>query len=98
MVLGGLFWISILGRNEEQKEKWLPKFAGGIMGDVCITEPFVGSNSAGVETGAVREEDEYILNGKKRFISNAGLADVCMVYAKTSVDPADRKSYKHLTG
>nr|MDO8076868.1 acyl-CoA dehydrogenase family protein [Candidatus Freyarchaeota archaeon] len=85
--------------NEEQKEKWLPKFARGeIMGAVCITEPFVGSDAAGVETVAVREGDEYILNGKKRFITNAGLADVYMVYAKTSDDPADRKSYKHLTG
>lgn len=85
--------------NEEQKEKWLPKFARGeIMGAVCITEPFIGSDAAGIETTAVRDGDEYILNGKKRFITNAGLADVYMVYAKTSDNPADIKAYKHLTG
>jgi alkylation response protein AidB-like acyl-CoA dehydrogenase len=85
--------------NEEQKEKFLPRFARGeIMGAVCITEPFVGSDASGVETVAVRDGDEYILNGKKRFITNAGLADVYMVYAKTSDNSADKKGYKHLTG
>jgi hypothetical protein len=57
----------------------------------------VGSDAAGVETTARREGDCYVLNGKKRFITNAGLADIYVVYARTSEKPEDRAKYQHLS-
>ncbi len=94
---GGLEQITMFG-SDEQKERWLPKFAKGeLIGAITLTEPFVGTDAAGIRTTATRDGDHYILNGKKRFISNTGVADIYMVYAKTSEDPADRSAYKHLT-
>jgi len=76
----------------------LPKVAKGeLLGAVCITEPNVGSDAAGIETTATREGDEYIVNGKKRFISNAGVANNYLVYVKTSDRPEDKAKYKHLS-
>lgn len=80
--------------NEEQKERWLPGIArGDTIGAIVLTEPFVGSDAAGVQCTAVKEGDHYILNGVKRFISNVGIADIYMVYAKTS--DKERKIAKH---
>jgi alkylation response protein AidB-like acyl-CoA dehydrogenase len=104
--LGEAFSVSMFGGveqliafgSEEQKRKWLPRIAKGeIIGAVCITEPFVGSDAAGVETTATRNGHDYSLNGKKRFITNAGLADIYVVYAKTSEKPEDKSRYQHLT-
>ena len=84
--------------NDEQKEKWLSKVAKGkLLGAVAITEPNVGSDAAGIETIATREGDEYIVNGKKRFISNAGAAGIYLVYVRTSDRPEDKAKYKHLS-
>ncbi|MDH5419365.1 MAG: acyl-CoA dehydrogenase, partial [Candidatus Bathyarchaeota archaeon] len=84
--------------NDEQKKRWLPKVAKGeLLGAVCITEPDVGSDAAGIETTATRRGDEYIVNGKKRFISNAGPAEIYLVYVRTSNRPEDKASYKHLS-
>lgn len=94
---GGVEQILTFGTGE-QKKKWLPRIARGeIVGAVCITEPFVGSDAAGVETTAVKNGEAYVLNGKKRFITNAGLADIYVVYAKTSDKPEDKSKYQHLT-
>ncbi|MGQ9624570.1 MAG: acyl-CoA dehydrogenase family protein [Candidatus Bathycorpusculaceae bacterium] len=104
--LAGAYGVSMFGGvkqlltfgSEEQKQKWLPKIAKGkLFGAVCITEPFVGSDAAGVETTATREGDYYIINGKKRFITNAGLADIYCVYAKTSEKTEDKAKYQHLS-
>lgn len=85
--------------TDEQKKKWLPKVAKGeLLGAVCITEPDIGSDAAGIETTATLEGDEYIVNGKKRFISNAGVAGNYLVYVKTSDRPEDKAKYKHLSG
>jgi len=85
--------------TEEQKKRWLPNIAKGeISGAIALTEPFVGSDAAGVETFATREGDEYVVNGKKRFVSNLGYADIYMVYVKTSDKPEDIASYQHMTG
>lgn len=83
--------------NGEQKKRWLPRIAKGTMAGVCITEPYVGSDAASIETTAKRESDTYILNGKKRFITNAGIADIYLVYAKTSEKPEDKAKYQHLS-
>jgi len=96
-LFGGVEQILTFG-TEDQKRKWLPKIARGeTIGAVCITEPFTGSDAAGIETMAKREGNNYILNGKKRFITNAGLADIYVVYAKTSEKTEDRNKYQHLT-
>jgi alkylation response protein AidB-like acyl-CoA dehydrogenase len=95
-MFGGVEQLLTFG-SEEQKRKWLPKIAKGLVGAVCITEPFVGSDAASVESTARREGNCYVLNGKKRFITNAGLADIYVVYAKTSEKPEDKGKYQHLT-
>jgi alkylation response protein AidB-like acyl-CoA dehydrogenase len=96
-MFGGVEQLLAFG-TEDQKRKWLPKIATGqIIGAVCITEPFVGSDAAGVESTAKRDGNGYLLNGKKRFITNAGLADIYVVYAKTSGKPEDKSKYQHLT-
>ena len=96
-MFGGTEQILAFG-NDEQKRKWLPKVAKGeLLGAVCITEPNVGSDAAGIETTATCEGDDYIVNGKKRFISNAGAADIYLVYVKTSDRPEDKAKYKHLS-
>jgi alkylation response protein AidB-like acyl-CoA dehydrogenase len=83
--------------TEEQRRKWLPRVAKGMIGAICITEPSVGSDAASIETTARREDNEYIIDGKKRFITNAGLADIYLVYAKTSDQPGDEAKYRHLS-
>jgi len=57
----------------------------------------VGSDAAGIETTARLDGDEYVIDGKKRFITNAGLADVYLVYAKTSDSPEDKAKRRHLS-
>ncbi|HET6564829.1 MAG TPA: acyl-CoA dehydrogenase family protein [Xanthomonadales bacterium] len=70
--------------TDEQKQRYLPRYASGeIIGSFCLTEPDVGSDSARVKTSAVREGDEYVLNGTKRFITNAPHAGTFTVMART---------------
>src|SRR5699024_10544944 len=57
--------------NEQQKQEWLPKFASGEwIGAVCMTEPGTGSDLQSITTQAVRDGDEYVINGSKTFITN----------------------------
>ncbi len=73
--------------TEEQKRKYLPKLATGEwFGAFGLTEPEAGSDAAGMKTTAVRDGDFYVLNGTKRFITNAAFAHVFIVFALT--DPA----------
>jgi alkylation response protein AidB-like acyl-CoA dehydrogenase len=73
-----------LAGDAEQKERFLPKLASGEwLAAYALTEPGSGSDSAAMRTTAVRDGDEYILNGGKRFITNAGVAHVYTVFAKT---------------
>jgi alkylation response protein AidB-like acyl-CoA dehydrogenase len=95
-MLGGLRQTIEYG-TEEQKKRFLPRIAKGEIGAIVITEPFVGTDAAAIETTATREGDFYVLNGKKRFIVSAGVASRYMVYARTSNDPEDRRNYRHLT-
>jgi alkylation response protein AidB-like acyl-CoA dehydrogenase len=95
-MLGGLRQTIEYG-TEEQKKRFLPRMANGEIGAIVITEPFVGTDAAAIETTAKRKGDVYVLNGKKRFIVSAGVASRYMVYARTSDDPEDRRKYRHLT-
>jgi alkylation response protein AidB-like acyl-CoA dehydrogenase len=73
-----------LAGSAEQKERFLPKLASGEwLAAYALTEPGSGSDSAAMRTTAVREGDEYVLNGGKRFITNAGVAHGYTVFAKT---------------
>ena len=70
--------------NEEQKQKYVPKLANGeYLGAFCLTEPHAGSDAASLSTRAVRDGDDYIINGAKIFITNGGEADVYIVFAVT---------------
>ncbi len=73
--------------TEEQKKKWLPKMASGdVIGAIAMTEPGAGSDLQGVKTTAIRDGDDFIINGQKTFITNGQNADLVIVVAKT--DPA----------
>ena len=70
--------------NHEQKEKYLiPSVEGDMVGCLCITEPFGGSDVAGMRSTAVKKGDKYILNGSKTFITNGVYSDYLIVAAKT---------------
>lgn len=70
--------------TEEQKQKYLPKLAEGEMiGSFGLTEPNAGSDAAGLETTANFDGENWIINGSKIFISNSGIADLCIVMAMT---------------
>jgi glutaryl-CoA dehydrogenase len=74
--------IDLLG-SEEQKARWLPPMAKlEAIGAFALTEPEHGSDSVSLETSAVRHGDEYVLNGAKRWIGNASIADVTIVWAR----------------
>lgn len=73
--------------SEEQKKQWLPLFCDPEkvrMGAMCLTEPGAGSDVVNMTTKAVKQGAEYIINGTKTFITNGGIADVYVVFAKTN--------------
>ena len=73
--------------NDEQKRKYLPKLCSGeFLGALAMSEPGAGSDVMGMRATAVRDGDEYVLNGSKMWITNAPTADVMIVYAKTDPD------------
>ncbi len=77
----------IIDGTEEQKKKYLPRYASGeIIGSFCLTEPESGSDAASLKTTAVKDGDFYILNGTKRYITNAPLASTYTVMARTNPD------------
>ncbi|OBI08146.1 acyl-CoA dehydrogenase [Mycolicibacter heraklionensis] len=75
--------------TDEQKERWLEPIASGAVASFALTEPGAGSNPAGLRTKAVRDGDDWVLDGQKRFITNAPLADLFVVFARTR--PADER-------
>jgi alkylation response protein AidB-like acyl-CoA dehydrogenase len=71
--------------TREQRETWVPRMVTmDILGSYCLTEPDAGSDAAALSTRAVRDGDEFVLNGVKQFISGAGSSDVYVVMARTS--------------
>jgi glutaryl-CoA dehydrogenase len=70
--------------TEEQKKKWLPEMAAGRkIGCFGLTEPDFGSNPSGMLTKAVKDGNEWVLNGTKRWITNGSIADVAVVWARS---------------
>lgn len=70
--------------SEEQKARWLPKLASGeFVPSIAMSEPGTGSDLQAVRTSAVRDGDEYVINGSKTFITNGQTSDLVIVVAKT---------------
>ena len=77
----------VFSGTAEQQQKYLPKYASGEwISCFCLTEPEAGSDAAALKTTARREGDFYILNGTKRYITNAPVADTFNVMARTNPD------------
>jgi acyl-CoA dehydrogenase len=75
--------------TEEQKARYLPKLATGeLVASFALTEPDAGSDAASLRTTAIRDGDHYVVNGTKRFITNAPTADIFTLMARTN--PADK--------
>lgn len=64
--------ILLMKANDEQKQKYLPMACEGKLGAFCLTEPNAGSDAGGLRTKAVKDGDDYVINGQKCFISNCG--------------------------
>ena len=79
----------VFNGTEEQKQKYLPRYASGDwISCFCLTEPEAGSDAASLKTTAVRDGDHYIINGTKRYITNAKVAHTFNVMART--DPKNK--------
>ncbi|MER5892870.1 acyl-CoA dehydrogenase family protein [Streptomyces sp. NPDC001876] len=77
--------------SEEQKRQWLPRLtAGEAVGCFGLTEPGTGSDAGNLTTKAVRDGDDYVINGSKMFITNGTWADVVLLFARTGDTPGHR--------
>lgn len=84
----------LMDGTEEQKSYWLPKIASGeVITSFCLTEPDSGSDSAALRTTAVRDGDDYVLNGTKRYITNGPLAGMFIVMARTSPERLPKNAH-----
>lgn len=82
-------WMVDTFADETLRAKYVPKLTTmEMIGSYCLTEPGAGSDAASLKTKAVRDGDDYILNGTKTFISGAGFSDVYLVMARTSENGA----------
>src|SRR3954470_23994742 len=81
----------ILAGTEEQKREWLARVVEeGLLTSFALTEPNAGSDVSGIQTTAVRDGDDYVLNGSKMFITNAGYASWFTVFASTDKSKGHR--------
>jgi len=77
--------------SEVQKKRWIPPLARGEkIGAFCLTEPNAGSDASGVEATAVRNKKGYLVNANKVFVTNGGVADICLIFARTNPDAGRR--------
>lgn len=77
----------------EQKAQWLPRLAAGEIASFGLTEPGSGSDSAAMATTAVRSGNGYVLNGTKRYITNAPFAQVALIMARTSKEALPKNAH-----
>ncbi|MBN1319170.1 MAG: acyl-CoA dehydrogenase family protein [Anaerolineales bacterium] len=78
-----VYCIKLMG-NDEQKEKYFPSMAGGEhLGAFALTEADTGSDVSAITSTAVKQNGHYVINGTKRFITNGGVANLVVVFAKT---------------
>jgi alkylation response protein AidB-like acyl-CoA dehydrogenase len=77
--------------SEEQKAEWVPPLARGEkIGAFCLTEPNAGSDATGIESTAIKDGDNYVVNANKVFVTNGGVADTCLIFVQTNPG-TDRK-------
>ena len=82
----GVYPILTFG-NDAQIQRWVPMLARGEkIGAFCLTEPNAGSDAGGIEATARPMDDGYLVNANKVFVTNGGIADVCLIFCRT--DPA----------
>jgi alkylation response protein AidB-like acyl-CoA dehydrogenase len=82
----GLYPILAFG-SEEQKQRWAPPLATGQkVGAFCLTEPNAGSDPSGINATALKKEDHWLINANKVFVTNGGIADICLIFARTDPD------------
>jgi len=90
----GMVCKALVGSGTEaQKAHWLPRLAGGAIAAFGLTEPDSGSDSAAMKTRAVRDGNGYILNGTKRYITNAPFADMILVMARTNAEALPKNGH-----
>jgi acyl-CoA dehydrogenase len=84
-------YIILLGGTEAQKQAWLPQFASGaVVGEGLFTEPQAGSDMMAMKTTAVRQGDEWVINGSKAWITNGNHLDLCLLVARIK-EPGESK-------
>ena len=81
------------GGTEAQKAEWLPRLAAGEIASFGLTEPGSGSDSAGMQTMAVKTGNGWVLNGTKRYITNAPFAKVALIMARTSKEALPKNAH-----
>ncbi|TKD52047.1 acyl-CoA dehydrogenase family protein [Sphingomonas baiyangensis] len=81
------------GGTDAQKAEWLPRLAAGEIASFGLTEPGSGSDSAAMQTMAVRDGDDWVLNGTKRYITNAPFAKLALVMARTSRETLPKNAH-----
>jgi acyl-CoA dehydrogenase len=79
--------------TEEQKAEWLPRLAAGEIASFGLTEPGSGSDSAAMQTSATRSGNGYVLNGTKRYITNAPFAKVALIMARTEKEALPKNAH-----
>lgn len=79
--------------TDAQKGQWLPRLAGGMIAAFGLTEPDSGSDSAAMKTRAVQGGNGYVLNGTKRYITNAPFADMILVMARTNAEALPKNAH-----
>jgi acyl-CoA dehydrogenase len=76
--------VLVLAGTEQQRERWLPRLASGeVVASFALTEPDAGSDPSRMTTSARAEDGDWVIDGLKRYITNAPMADVFMVFART---------------
>ena len=86
----GIYPIMAFG-TDEQKEIWIPPLARGEkIGAFCLTEPNAGTDPGAIEATAFRDGDHYVLNANKVFVTNGGIADICLIFARTNSEGGHR--------
>jgi acyl-CoA dehydrogenase len=83
--------VLVSSGTAEQKRRWLPRLAQGAVSSFALTEAEAGSDPSGLTTRAVPDGDGYVITGVKRFITNAPLADLFVVFARTGDEPRGTK-------
>ncbi len=81
------------GGTEAQKAEWLPRLAAGEIACFGLTEPGSGSDSAGMQTTAVRSGNGWVLNGTKRYITNSPFAKLALIMARTSKEALPKNAH-----